>query len=336
MNKSRIFTLVLLLVFGYILWQERGKKEALRQVELQGATMGTVYNIKYLDKSSRNFQEGIDSLLEVFNQSLNHYLPKSEISVFNQQDSFHFVLPYFYPVLKTSRNVYDKTNGAFDPTVAPLINAWGFGPEGGELPDSLQVDSLLQLTGFQHIRFNKEYVVKEQPHIALDFSAIAKGYGIDVVADFLRQKGIQNMMVEIGGEVRCLGVNQYGKPWRIGIDNPVDEGEMTATVAVKDRALATSGNYRNYYVKNGKKYAHTINPKTGYPVEHTLLSATVFANDCMTADAFATAFMVLGLAESKKILKQEENLDAYLIFDDGNGGLSTFRTRGIADAITEL
>jgi thiamine biosynthesis lipoprotein len=336
MNKSKIFTLILLLIFGYIVWKESGKSNPLRQVELQGATMGTVYHIKYLDAEARNFQTGIDSLLEVFNQSLNHYLPDAEISQFNRQDSFRFVLPYFYPVLQKSEEVYQKTKGAFDPTVAPLINAWGFGPEGGQLPDSLQVDSLLQLVGFHHIRFTENYVVKDTPHVQLNFSAIAKGYGIDVVAVYLQQQGIQHMMVEIGGEVRCQGVNQVGEPWRIGIDSPVEEGDMMATVAVKDKALATSGNYRNYYIKDGKKYTHTINPQTGYPVQHNLLSATVFANDCMTADAYATAFMVLGLEESKKILNQEGSLDAYLIFDDGNGGLSSYRTPGIADAITEL
>lgn len=336
MNKSIVFSLILLLVFGFILWQESGKKDVLRQIELQGSTMGTVYHIKYLDAKARNVQTGIDSLLEVFNQSLNHYLPDAEISQFNRQDSFRFVLPYFYPVLKKSQEVYEKSEGAFDPTVAPLVNAWGFGPEGGQLPDSLRVDSLLQLVGFDHIYFTESYIVKDQPHIQLNFSAIAKGYGIDVVAAYLQQLGIQNMMVEIGGEVRCQGINQYGEPWRIGIDSPIEEGEMTATVVVKDKALATSGNYRNYYIKDGKKYAHTINPQTGYPVEHTLLSATVFADDCMTADAYATAFMVLGLEASKKILNQEENLEGYLIFDDGNKGLSSFRTPGIADAITEL
>ena len=336
MNKSIVFSLILFLVFGYIFWKESDKKETLRQIELEGATMGTAYHIKYLDARARDFQTGIDSLLEVFNQSLNHYLPGSEISQFNRQDSFRFVLPYFYPVLQKSREVYDKTEGAFDPTVAPLVNAWGFGPEGGQLPDSLSVDSLLQLVGFNHINFTQEYVVKDQPHIQLNFSAIAKGYGVDVVADYLAQQGIQNMMIEIGGEVRCEGTNQYKQPWRIGIESPVEEGELAATVAMENRALASSGNYRNYYIKEGKKYAHTINPKTGYPVEHTLLSASVFAEDCMTADAYATAFMVLGLEESKKILNRTKNLDAYLIFDDEGEKLSAFYTPGIAKAITEL
>ena len=253
MNKSIVFSLVLLLVFGYILWQEAGEKKAARQIELRGATMGTAYHIKYLDAEARNFQSGIDSLLEVFNQSLNHYLPESEISQFNRQDSFRFVLPYFYPVLKKSREVYEKSAGAFDPTVAPLVNAWGFGPEGGQLPDSLSVDSLLQLVGFQHVHFTEKHVTKDQPPIQLNFSAIAKGYGVDVVADYLRQHGIQNMMVEIGGEVRCLGGNQYQQPWRIGIESPVEEGELAATVDIKDRALAQFGKLPEFLCKRRKK-----------------------------------------------------------------------------------
>ncbi len=336
MSKSKVWSLILLFVFAFIFWKEFTAKKSLSEVSISGQTMGTTYHIKYLDAASRNFQPQIDSLLKVFNQSVNHYQPDSEISWFNNNDSLQLVLPYFYPVLKRSEEIYKETDGAFDPTVAPLVNSWGFGPEGGELPDSVTVDSLLALVGFNNIRFNNRLVWKMKPHVQLNFSAIAKGYGVDVVANYLRSNKIENLMVEIGGEVVCAGLNKNEEAWRIGIDNPVQEGKLAATVALKNRALATSGNYRNYYEKNGKRYSHTINPKTGYPVEHTLLSVSVFANDCMTADGFATAFMVLGPRKSIEILKQNKTLDAYLIYDDKNGNLTTYSTNGIINEIKEL
>lgn len=336
MNKSRVWSLILLFVFAFIFWKEFHKQDGPIEVSIEGATMGTSYHIKYLDKEGRNFQSQIDSVLKVFNQSLNHYLPDSEISKFNKHDSLSFSLPYFYPVLQRSKEIFDETDGAFDPTVAPLVNSWGFGPEGGELPDSVTVDSLLALVGLNNIRFNNIFVQKLKPHMQLNFSAIAKGYGVDVVADFLKSQQIDNMMVEIGGELICKGLNKTQQPWRIGIDNPLSEGEITATVGLQDKALATSGNYRNYYEKDGKRYSHTINPKTGYPVAHTLLSASVFADDCMTADGFATAFMVLGLEKSIEILNKDKSLEAYLIYDDEHGNLKTYTTEGIADKIKEL
>lgn len=278
---------------------------------------------------------GVDSLLEQFNQSLNHYLPDSEISRFNRADSLQFSSPYFYPVLQRSEDVYQASNGAFDPTVAPLVNAWGFGPEGGKLPDSLGVDSLLRLVGFEKISFDQNQVVKKQPNVQLNFSAVAKGYGVDVVANYLQQRGIKNMMVEIGGEVVARGVNPKGEAWRIGIDNPEQPGQMNVAVALVNQAMATSGNYMNYYEQDGQKYAHTIDPRTGYPVQHSVLSASVIAADCMTADAYATAFMVLELEETQAILAQNPTLDAYLIYDD-QGTLKTFVTSGIKSSVIDL
>ncbi len=278
---------------------------------------------------------GVDSLLEQFNQSVNHYLPDSEISRFNRADSLRFTLPYFYAVLQQSAEIVRLTNGAFDPTVAPLVNAWGFGPEGGELPDSVGVDSLLRLVGFDKISFDSERVIKKQPNVQLNFSAVAKGYGVDVVANYLQQHGITNMMVEIGGEVVALGTNRKGEAWRIGIDNPEQPGQMNVAVGLVNQAMATSGNYMNYYEQDGQKYAHTIDPRTGYPVQHSVLSASVIANDCMTADAYATAFMVLELEETRAILVQNPTLNAYLIYDD-QGTLKTFVTQGIESSIIDL
>lgn len=339
-KKNIIYSIVLISLVALV-WLYRNYFEASegqpvsKQIAFSGQTMGTVYNIKYLDEEERNFKSSVDSLLEVFNQSLNHYLPMSEISRFNREDTLYFELPYFYPVLAVSQQVFDTTDGAFDPTVAPLVNAWGFGPEGGELPDSLAVDSLRSLIGFDKIVFNKEFITKTQPSVQLNFSAIAKGYGVDMVSEYLAAQGIENMMVEIGGEIVCRGANAQGNVWRIGIDDPIDRGNMTAAIAIENRAIATSGDYRNYYVRDGKKYSHTIDPMTGYPVDHSVLSVSVIADDCMTADAYATAFMVLGLDKTLEVLESQTQLDAYIIFDD-NGEIKTYQTEGVADNLLDL
>lgn len=304
-------------------------------VSFAGQTMGTTYSIKYLDEEHRNFKQGIDSLLEVFNQSLNHYLPDSEISRFNREDTFYFQLPYFYPVLEKSKEVYESTGGAFDPTVAPLVNAWGFGPDTTQTPSKAKVDSLLQYIGFDKITFNQEYVAKTEAGVQLNFSAIAKGYGVDVVARYLADQGIKNLMVEIGGEVVARGVNAQHDVWRIGINNPDQPGRLTAAVALDDQAIATSGDYMNFYEKEGKRYAHTLNPATGYPVEHTALSVSVVADDCMTADAYATAFMVLGLEKARQVLEKNPSLDAYIIYDE-NGQNKTFMTKRLKERVLDI
>ncbi len=338
-QKKNIIYSVVLLASVALVWLYRnatsGTKDASPLVVFQGQTMGTTYSVKYTDEQQRNFKQGVDSLLEVFNQSLNHYLPDSEISQFNKEDTFYFKLPYFYPVLQGSKAVYEQTEGAFDPTVAPLVNAWGFGPDTTQVPSQTKVDSLLQYIGFDKIKFTDTYVAKAQHGVQLNFSAIAKGYGVDVVANYLVEKGIQDMMVEIGGEVVARGVNAQGDVWRIGINNPEKPGRLTAAIALQNRAIATSGDYLNFYEKDGKRYAHTLNPKTGYPVEHTALSVSVIADDCMTADGYATAFMVLGLEKAKQILAKNPSLDAYIIYDD-NGEDRTFMTEGLKKNVLDI
>ena len=336
-KKNIIYSVVLLGALGVTWLYRQSQEEDINSsfLAIRGQTMGTMYSIKYEDEQQRNFKSGIDSLLEVFNQSVNHYLPDSEITRFNRGDSLRFELPYFYPVLKRSEEIVNATDGAFDPTVAPLVNAWGFGPEGGELPDSIAIDSLRQLVGFDKISYTRAHVTKKQPNVQLNFSAVAKGYGVDVVADYLSRRGVRNMMVEIGGEVVARGVNPQGEVWRIGIDNPEQPGRMNVALALNNQAMATSGNYMNFYEKDGKKYAHTIDPRTGYPVQHSVLSASVVADDCMTADAYATAFMVLELEKTKAILSKKPSLDAYIIYDD-NGTLKTFITPGIEESVIAL
>ena len=229
---------------------------------------------------------------------------------------------------------HGATDGAFDPTVAPLVNAWGFGFKSGQLPDSAQVDSLLALVGLRHIRLQEGRVVKDNPLSILDFSAIAKGYGVDRAADVLRSHGIKNFMVEIGGEVVTEGTNEKGEAWRIGINKPVEDStsvnaELQEVISLSGKAVATSGNYRNFYVKDGRKIAHTINPLTGYPVQQDILSSTVIASTCAEADAFATAFMVMGLKKAQEVLASQPALEAYFIYTDEGGNLRTWASETI-------
>ncbi len=331
MNKKALLLFGIALVAAFLIFSLiRSDQPRLQQ--LSGQTMGTIiYNVKYLGTGDEVNVVQTDSLLKAFNQSLSTYIPDSEISELNRTGQLSFRSPFFYPVLKTSEDIYQRTDGTFDPTVGPLIGAWGFGPEQ-QLPslDSAIVDSLLNVVGYDKVQFDASGVSIAKNH-RLDFSAIAKGYAVDLVSELLEQKGIENYLVEIGGEVRCMGVNAEGKSWALGIEDPTVKTQdqiPLAIVRLKDRSLATSGNYRNYYEKEGRIYAHIIDPRTGYTSVHNLLSASVFAEDCMTADAFATAFMVLGLEESKKIIAQE-NVDAFLIYQDEEGVLRSFVSDGI-------
>jgi thiamine biosynthesis lipoprotein len=328
MNESRrknlIYSLILLVaVVGVWLW--RNQKAAQSSIiSFKGSTMGTYYEVTYGDTQQRNLQPQVDSLLQAFNQSLSTYIPTSEISEFNQETLLKYRSPFFYPVLERSRQIYEATYHAFDPTVGPLVNAWGFGPDGEvSAPNSSLLDSLRRLVNFDSIYFDSLAVCKMLPGMKLDFSAIAKGYGVDVVADYLHQKGIDEVYVNIGGEVRAYGQHPTGRPWRTGINKPSEDPEIQqqaqAVLEFTDGAVATSGNYRNYYERNGKLYSHTISPFTGQPVRHSLLSATVLAPDCMTADAYATAFMVLGLDSARQILEKEPQLSAYLIYSNEQG-----------------
>jgi thiamine biosynthesis lipoprotein len=224
--------------------------------------------------------------------------------------------------------------------VAPLVNAWGFGFKNGVNPDAKAIDSLRQVVGFQKVRLENNKVVKADPRVMLDCSAIAKGYGVDVVANLLRGLGIKNFMVEIGGEVVTSGINPENTPWRIGVTKPTDDSlsvnnELQTVINVTDKAMATSGNYRNFYYKGGRKYAHTIDPKTGYPVQHSILSATVITDDCATADAYATSFMVLGMEKAKKVLERHPEMMAYFIYSDEKGQNQVWFSPSLKDKIAQ-
>jgi thiamine biosynthesis lipoprotein len=337
--KNIIYSLGLLSALFLVYYYRQNSESTL--VAISGNTMGTTYHISYFDEEQRNFKNDIDSILVVFNNSLNTYLPNSEISQFNSSGTFTFDLPYFLPVLAGSDEIVDITNGAFDPTVMPLVNAWGFGPQEEITNDSTLIDSLRQYVGFKKvISFDNQVVTKLQSGSTLDFSAIAKGYGVDIIADYIQQQGVKNLFVEIGGEVVVNGENiDKGQPWKIAIVNPESEvlnSTFMAYVILQNQAVATSANNFNYRIIDSVKYSHTISPTTGYPIIHKILSATVFADNCMKADALATSFMVMGHEKAIEILNNNNDIDALLIYSDGYGGMTTYITEGMKNQIELL
>jgi thiamine biosynthesis lipoprotein len=305
-----------------------------------GKIYGTFYNIVYHHPEGKDLHKDIQQLFGEFDLSLSTFNPNSVISRINQNADSVVVDQHFTDMYQMANYVSELSNGAFDITVAPLVNAWGFGfgkKEQGEEPNVIE---LLNYTGFHKISLQDGRLIKSDPRIMLDASAIAKGQASDVVARLLEKNGCSNYMVEIGGEVMCKGKNARGIPWQIGVDKPDDdpaneEHELQIIVGISGVGLATSGNYRQFYYRDGKKYAHTINPRTGYPVDHNLLSATVIAPTCMQADAFATAFMVLGVDSSLVLCDQVPNMECYLIYADDLGNYQVKYTDGFKKYITE-
>lgn len=301
----------------------------------KGQVFGTFYHITYQNDTSLNNDilaelAKVDSALSMFND-------KSIISRINRGEDVK-TNEMFDTVFNLAENIADNTNGAFDITVAPLVNAWGFGFKTGNPPTKAAIDSLRSIVGYKKVALRNNRITKTDPRVMLDCSAIAKGYGCDVVAHLLQRHGIENYMVEIGGEVVTHGISEKRLPWKIGVTKPTDDSlavdkELQTVLNVKNMAMATSGNYRNFYYKNGKKYAHTIDPKTGYPVQHNILSATVLAKHCAEADAYATSFMVMGLDGAKKVLKEHPELMAYLIYADHKGNMQVWYSPSMKDKI---
>ena len=303
----------------------------------RGMVFGTVYHITY--QSSKSLQKDIEAELAKVDASLSPFNERSIITAVNENRDT-VVNKMFSDVFALAMKISDSTNGAFDITVAPLVNAWGFGFKGGVMPSRHQVDSLKALVGYHKVSLTNGRVSKTDPRIMLDCSSIAKGYGCDVVAKFLSAKGIDNYMVEIGGEIITRGISEKRLPWKIGVTKPTDDSlnvnqEIQTIINVTDKAMATSGNYRNFYYKNGRKYAHTIDPSTGYPVQHNILSSTVIADDCATADAYATAFMVMGLDKAKAILSRHPELMAYFILASDDGTNKVWFSPSMKDKIAK-
>jgi FAD:protein FMN transferase len=320
-NKYSTMKNLLFLSFAFfVLFAScKQKDKAAQYIANEGFIYNTVYHVTYESPKGIDLHEKISAELKRFDFSLSTFNKESVLSKINRNESVE-TDEYFRTVFSKSIEIAEKTNGAFDPTVAPLVNAWGFGFKAKENVTAQLIDSLLQFVGYNKIRLTADNKIeKDDPRIMLDFSAIAKGYSVDVISNLLTAEGCKNYMVEIGGEVVTKGVNREGKPWRIGINEPNDNEpivpqNLQAIIGISNLGLATSGNYRNFYIEEGKKYAHTINPETGYPVNHNLLSATVIAPNCMTADAYATACMVLGVEKAKQLASTINEIDIFLIY----------------------
>lgn len=290
-----------------------------------GHAQGTTYSIRYIQDVKHDYQKSIDSILINIDRSMSLWVESSIISKVNRGDSAIELDPHFVKVLKRSIKIGQETNGSFDVTVAPLVKAWGFNNGKFQQLDSAVVDSMKNLVGFQQILLSGNQVELKQNQ-QLDFNAIAQGYSVDVISLFLESEGINNYMVEVGGELRTKGKNREGNVWRIGIDKPQAEldskNRFQIVLNLSGKALATSGNYRKFFTdEKGMKYVHTINPKSGYPVKSNLLSATIISDNCMDADAYATTCMVDGVRKAQQLIEGQESLEGYLIYSDSKGEL---------------
>lgn len=321
--------------------QSCGREAHPVKIKYEGQAQGTYYALTYYAADTVLSQAQVDSILDAFDRCASIYEPSSIISGFNRNDSLTRADSLFRLIYEASLKVAEATGGAFDVTVGQLVNAWGFGFKNRADVTPAMVDSLLQLTGYRKLRLEGDVLVKADPRIMLDFNAIAQGFSVDLMASVLEEKGVKDYLIDIGGEVRGSGKKPDGTSWVVGIEKPAQERnaaqQIKAKVHLDGRSLATSGNYRKYYEKDGLRYSHTIDPSTGYPVRHNLLSVSVAAADCMTADAYATAFMVMGLDKTQAFLaaRPELKLEVYCIFSAPGGQLKTWNTAGFSNIILE-
>ncbi len=337
MKKKRLAqSLFLLLLIVGTVWIISAQRSLPYQHD-EGFVFGTIYHVTY--QSENNMKPAIEAEMKKVDQALSTFNKTSDISLVNQNKPVT-LSKMFVDVFQLAQTISKETEGAFDITVAPLVNLWGFGFKQGQEPTKTSLDSIRALVGWQKVSLSNGRVEKSDPRIMLDCSAIAKGYGADVVANYLKSQGVKNFLVEIGGEIVSSGLSEKRVPWKIGVTKPTDDSlqtnkELQTVLNVNDLAMATSGNYRNFYYKDGKKYAHTVDPKTGRSVQHSLLSATVLAKDCATADAYATAFMVMGMERSKLLLERHPELMAYFIYDEGKGDNKVWYSETMKDKIVE-
>lgn len=319
--------------------------DSIQGFELKGESQGTTYTIIVAEEKLNFSKSEIDLVLANFDTILSTYIDASAISRLNNSEKGYLFVDnyqFFKNCYTISQFIFKETNGSFDPSVFPLVEGWGFFKKIETPLSTEKVDSILAFTSFEKNKFHsinfkgdKVDFVKNDPRFKLDFNAIAQGYSVDVIYDFIKKKGHSNFYIELGGELRVSGKNREGVDWNIGIDTPKalnkqnDGRKISGILSLSNKAVATSGNYRNFYEKDGKKYAHTLNPKTGFPVEHNLLSATVIAENCALADGFATAFMVLGLDESKKYLANSSvPLDVVFIYENKKGEFEFYTSSG--------
>jgi len=316
------------------------QNKSLKLVKFVGEAQGTYYAITYYSETGESLQNQIDSILKEFDLIASLWEPNSTICKINRSDSLAIADSVFIDLFNKSVSISKITNGYFDFTVGQLVNAWGFGFEGRTKLDKQKVDSLLKYVGYKNVEIKDGKIIKTNPNIKIDFNAIAQGYSVDIIAKFLRDKGIENYLVDVGGEVLGAGKKPDGSMWTVGIEKPSENANseriLKAKINLFDKAIATSGNYRKYYEENGIRYSHTIDPKTGYPVKHSLLSVTVLANECWEADAYATAFMVMGLEKSLDFINKNNKIEAFFIYTDNKGNIKTYSTNGIKQLIEEL
>lgn len=334
LKKRQLIFLILLIIGTIYVAKTNDKAPNAKTQKFSERIFGTVMNITYTH--TEDLHDTIMTCLKNVDGSLSMFNPNSTISRINRGET-DTLCTYLTEILPMAHSVSEATDGAFDITVAPLVNAWGFGFKSGQLPTDAQVDSLRALVGYKSITFDNGIISKENSGTVIDLSAIAKGFGTDQVAKLLMEHGVKNFMVEIGGEIVTRGNNPKGKAWHIGINRPVEDStgtnnEIQEVIAVHNRAMATSGNYRNFYItEDGRKVSHTIDPSTGRPVQHSLLSSTVLAPTCAMADAFATCFMVMGIEKAKEVVKAHPELQAYFIYTDSTGTYKTWQNINIEE-----
>lgn len=309
---------------------------------IEGEAQGSTYHIKYIAERDENLKPAIDSILEVIDLSMSTYRPDSAISKINQGDTTVVVDEHFRKVFEASQQIWQESEGLFDPTVGVLVNAWGFGKQKiseADLPTDKKIDSLRKYVGFDKVALTEKNLIKKRyTEILFDFNAIAQGYTSDVVANYLSVRGIKNYIVEIAGEMYLKGKNTVeDKSWTIGVENPLkplDDRNLVATIQFTNQGLATSGNYRKVWTdSNGRKYVHSINPLTGRATQSDVLSATVVAPSTMLADGYATMFMVMGLAKSKAFLEKHPDLAVLLVYSDDKHQEATYKTKSFEKLI---
>jgi len=327
-----------ILFFTFLLFS-CSEHSRLQRFAFFGDAQGTYYTVTYFAETETITKTETDSLLRAFDLVASLWVSGSIISRVNNNEIDFVEDAHFIELFNISKEVSEATNGAFDFTIGQLASAWGFGFRNKIEINQNVIDSLRQLTGHEKVGLNNGHIAKYHPHIQFDFNAVAQGYSVDVLGKFIEGKGIENYLIDIGGEVLAKGKKPDGSKWLIGIEKPSDEADsernLKATIEVTDKAIATSGNYRKFYEKEGIRYSHTIDPKTGYPVQHTMLSATVIAPNAAIADAYATAFMVMGLEKSKAFLSKKPDLAAYFIFSDDDGNFETWASPSIQAIIRE-
>ncbi len=309
-------------------------------IKFNGYAQGTTYAVTYYDSLNRDFKPEIEKILSDFNHSLSLWDSTSIICQVNRNAPNVKLDDYFITCFNKSQQTSKESNGAFDATVQPLVSLWGFGLNKKGKVSQQMVDSILKFVGYKKVELKDGKVIKKDPRLKLDFNGIAQGYSVDVVSKFLKSKGITSFLVEIGGEVYGMNKKPNGKNWNVGIEKPIDnpetENPLKAIVKIENKGMTTAGNYRKFYVENGIKYSHTIDPKTGYPAKNTLLSVTVLAEDAFTADAWDTALMVMGLDDAIKYLLKHPELQAYLIYSDEKGNYKVYETSKIKELTTEV